>query len=140
VHPSHAGLELFNEPRLLFLATTTVGQISDRQHHREPVSDRDRTDADIRRELRSIAPPSDEIGTLTHGPKSGSRHEIAAMPHMGASKTLRNQDLDCLTAKGCPVVAEQLLRLLIDELDAATVVDNEHGIGRGVEKLTTHMC
>jgi hypothetical protein len=45
-----------------------------------------------------------------------------------------NEELDEPTVQLQPVVAEELLRLLVDQDDSAVTVDDQDGIGRRLKK------
>jgi hypothetical protein len=58
------------------------------------------------------------------------------MALMPAAVALRNQDLDRLADQLAPLVAEELLHLAVHNGDQPVAVDDDDGIGRGLEQPT----
>ena len=57
------------------------------------------------------------------------------MFHVSAAVTLRQQHLDGLAAQFDAVVTEEFLGLAVGQHDAARVVHNHNGVGRGFQQV-----
>ncbi len=84
--------------------------------------------------MRSSARRREELQPRAHGANLRVGEELRAMAGMLLAKSLRDQKLHRLLEKLAARVAEDLFGLRVDQNDVALLIDDQHGVWRGLQK------
>src|SRR5579883_481931 len=131
-HVRHGSKQLFS----LSLQPLALGDVTHDADHEPFAVQRHRAKADLHRELGPVLPPAPQVQAGAHRPRA--RHLLVVVPVVLVTrpKSLRQQHLDGLAKQLVALVAEELLRLAVDEHDAAAAVDDDNAVRRRFEQLT----
>ena len=121
--------QLLSQALLLAHVTNGAG------HERPPLA-LHRREARFDGELGPVLAEPIELPALSH--RAGVRigGVAGAVAGMLAAEALGDQDLHGATQELVALVAEHPLHLSVDEDDLPLVVDDDHGVGRGLEQVT----
>jgi hypothetical protein len=118
-------LEQVAELRLHLLA---VGDVADRGGDQRRLLGLHRREADLGRELAAVLAAAEELEPSRHRPRLRLAEVPGPAPRVHGAELLRHQDLDRLAQQLVAPVAEQLLGLMVDEVDDAVGVDDDHRV------------
>ena len=93
-----------------------------------------RAQADLNRELGAVSPSAPQAQARPHRSDGGLTFIPGAVGEMGLLQVVRDEDFRTLADELVAAVAEQLLDLRIGHDDRAVRPDDEHAVGRGVQK------
>src|SRR5262249_4802861 len=88
----------------------------------------ERTEADLDRELRAVATPTEQVVTRSHRSRAGLRAISRAVRIVGSAEALRYQFLDGPPEQLRALVFEEVLGLAVDEQDSTGLVGDHHRI------------
>ena len=100
-----------------------------------PPSVLQRAQADLDRELGAVLAQPEQLEPDAHRARARLTEVAGAVPGMSPAKALRDEQLDPLADQLVSCVAEEPLRLGVDQDDAAVPVDDDHRVGRGLEQV-----
>jgi hypothetical protein len=93
-----------------------------------------RTEADLDGHLGPVLAPPEQLPARPHGPDVRVAGVTLAVGDVGGPEALRHQQFDRLAEQFLAAVAEQLLRLAVDDHDAAGSVGDHHGVRGGLDQ------
>ena len=104
--------------------------VDDRRQHHRPLVGLDRIEPDLDRELAAVLAQPEKVAPGAHRPRPGIGEERAAQVGVVAAEALRHQHLHRLAQHLGARIAEHLLGLGIDHLDAPCGADHHHCVRR----------
>src|ERR1035437_9328315 len=109
-----------------------------RGDHQQNVPGVDHGQTDIDRETRAIPSPSSQLQIQSHGPAQRIGKVVLPVFGIDLPEVLRHQSLNGLADQVVAVMAEQRLRLIIDEPDHARLVYPHQGIRLNLRHVLRH--
>src|SRR5450631_1016152 len=91
-------------------------------------------EADLDGELAAVFPQAPQLQGRSHWASAGISHETGTMAPVTVSEAFGHQDFDLLPHQFVPSVTEHPFGLSIHPNDLAVLIDNDHGIGCGLQK------
>src|SRR5258706_6220769 len=125
------GLEETSEHRLRALA---IRDVPDRAHDEEPAPRLERAQADLDGELGAVPAEAEQLEARSHAADLRVRDVAGAMRGMPGAEALGDEDLNRQPPQIGEGVAEQLLRLSVDDHDASFRVGDDHRVRRRLEQ------
>lgn len=92
-----------------------------------------RREADLDRDLPTIAMQRGQLQLAPHRPNSRRLEEPRPVPLVALSQLRWNQHLDRLADELLATVAQQRLHLRVDPDDPSPLIDDHRRVGRGVD-------
>ena len=99
----------------------------------------DRAEADLDRELAAVFPQAPQLRCLSHWAGAGMSDETGTLAPVTVSEAFGHQDFYLLSHQFLPSVTEHPFSLPIHPNDLAVLIDNDHGIGCGLQKVVERM-
>ena len=118
-----------------FLILLAICDVTHRTDDHNTFFSFDRTEIDIRREFASILTKCYKFGARTHGASVRLSSKSIAVSVVLLSKPLGNENFKSLVEKFVSLVAEQFLGLRVNEDNLPVRINNDHRIGRGIQKI-----
>ena len=105
-----------------FFDALAVRNVADRGTNERTLGRRNRTEADFDRELGLVFAEAVEFEARSHGPHLRVAHESGAVAAVPPAQSFRHQSLDRLAQQFFAAIAEEFLRLRVDEDDAPLLI------------------
>ena len=118
-----------------FLMLLAFGDVSHRAENHNAVFGLDRTERDIRGEFAAVLAQRHQVAGGAHGSRFRMTEELLALTIVLLPKPGGNQDFEGLVEELVALITEQFFRLDVDEYNSPARIDNDHRIGRGIEKI-----
>src|SRR5207302_95318 len=93
-----------------------------------------RAEADLDRKLGAVFAQAEEAEARSHGPNAGIGKVAVPVASMLLPIARRHENLDGLPKQFRARKAEEMLRLAIDEGDRAVFLNDDDGIGSGLQQ------
>src|SRR5690606_12362509 len=84
----------------------------------------------------AAAMAAEQLAVAAHAALLGMREKLGALPGVFGTELLRQQPFDRLPQQLLAGIAEQPLALLVDHGDASRAIDQQDGVGRGLDHQT----
>ena len=112
-----------------------LGDIANGARHQRAAVGFQRAEADLDRELCSVFSQPEQFEPDAHPSRPRVTEEPGAVPGMRPAKALGNEELDPFPDEFVSCVAEEPLRLGVDQDDAPVLVDDDHGVRSGLQQV-----
>ena len=106
----------------------SVADVTNRRREKEPVGRLQRTETDLHRKLGTVLTQTMQLQPSTHRANLPIRRIAIAMTGMLSTKPARHQHLHRTPQQLITPVAEQRLRLRIDQGDQPSIIHDHHGV------------
>ncbi len=117
----------------LLLHAPPLGHVPDHAGNEHAARRLDRAEADLHGKFAAVLAATQQVEPRPHRPQLGIRSVTVAMLQMLFPDALRQQHFDLVAQQLGAGVAEHVFGLAIDDGYAAALVDDDHGVGRGLE-------
>src|SRR5438552_2145856 len=134
VHDHHGVRSRLQKASEFVLGLLPVGDVADGARDERAFLGLEGTQADLDRELGAVRTQPIELEVRTHGTDSRIGEVARTVRGMPATETLGDENLDRPAHQLGSWMAEQLLRLRVDENDVAVPVDDHDSVGGCLEE------